>query len=81
MLTFTYEVKGSNVQTSFFIEYLEREASQSKHYGLEASISTRSSDALTVTLKHADQKGIEKYVSWLKSASKGVSKVQSVRKM
>lgn len=81
MLQYTYEVKGMNLQTSFFIDHLERQTRESKHYGLSASFAPRSSDALTVTLAHNDMAGIQKFVDWLKSASKGASKVTGVRKL
>lgn len=81
MLTYNYEVKGMNLQTSFFIDFVTRQARDSKFFGLEASVSPRSSDALLVELSHADSKGIQKFVDWLKSASKGASKVQSIRKL
>ncbi|MFA6918140.1 MAG: hypothetical protein WC285_04920 [Candidatus Gracilibacteria bacterium] len=82
MLNYTYEVKGMSVQTSFFIEHLERQVREnSKYYGLSASFAPRSSDCLTVTLAHNDMTVIQKFLDWLKSASKGVSKVTGVRKL
>lgn len=81
MLQYTYEVKGRNIQIFSFIEYLERQTRESKHYGLSASFVPRASDALTVTLAHNDMAGIQKFVDWLKSASKGVSKVTGIRKL
>jgi len=81
MLNYTYEVKGTNVQTSFFIEYLERQVRESKYYGLSASFAPHSDNSLTVTLAHNDMAGIQKFVDWLKSASNGASKVTGVRKL
>jgi hypothetical protein len=81
MLNYTYEVKGTNIQTPFFIEHLERQVRESKYYGLSVSFSLRSSDSFTVTLAHNDMAVIQKFLDWLKSASKGVSKVTGVRKL
>lgn len=81
MLQYTYEVKGRNLQTSFFLDHLERQTRESKYYGLSASFAPRSSDALTVTLAHNDMAGIQKFLDWLKSTSKGASKVTGLRKL
>ncbi|MEK7672866.1 MAG: hypothetical protein AAB373_03200 [Patescibacteria group bacterium] len=81
MLQYNYEVKGVNVQTSFFLEYIERPIREHKHHGLSATFALRSHDALTVTLAHNDMAAIQKFVDWLKSASKGVSKITGVRKL
>jgi len=81
MLTSTYEIKGQNLQTSFFIYHIQNEAKQSKYLGLTVTVSKRSTDALSVVLKHADSSGIQKFADWLKNASKGVSKVTSIRKL
>lgn len=81
MLTYTYEVKGNNIQSTFFIEHLERQVRESKYYGLSVNFALRSSDALTLTIAHNDMAIIQKFLDWLKSASKGVSKVTGVRKL
>ena len=77
MLKVTVHAKGSNVQTSAFKEYLSYEAKKSK-YLLRIEISASNSDELKIVLTGYSSR-VNAFISWLKSASKGVSRVKSVR--
>lgn len=80
MLKNTYEAKGMNVLTSAFIEHVLREGNQSK-YSIKIDASPYSSDSLRVTIEGNDSARMNSFVTWLKSASKGVSKITGVRKL
>ncbi len=81
MLTYTYQIKGQNFQTSFFTYHIENEVKKSRHHGITIRISKHSSDSLNVVLSHSDSGKIQKFADWLKNASKGSSKVTSIRKL
>lgn len=80
MLKFNYEIKGMNVRTSAFKEYILREARQSK-YSIQASLSDYGISELKLSVEGSDSARIKNFESWLKSAGKGASKVSSIRKI
>ena len=77
MLKVIVHAKGANVQTSAFKEYVSYEAKKSK-YLLRVEVSATNSDEIKIVLT-GDSSRINSFISWLKSATKGASKVKSVR--